>query len=59
MKVLKAYNSEAINRFHQRKVHNTEIVETPHDDPPEPPAPENDMPQVIGSSLDMSVRAHK
>ena len=24
MKALKAYNSEAINRFHQRKVHNTE-----------------------------------
>ena len=29
MKALKAYNTEAINRFHQRKVHNTEIVETP------------------------------
>ena len=28
MKTLKAYNTEAINRFHQRKVHNTEIVET-------------------------------
>ena len=28
MKALKAYNTEAINRFHQRKVHNTEIVET-------------------------------
>ena len=26
---LKAYNTESINRFHQRKVHNTEIVETP------------------------------
>ena len=26
MKALKAYNTEAINRFHQRKVHNTEIV---------------------------------
>ena len=32
MKALKAYNTEAINRFHQRKVHNTEIVETPQDD---------------------------
>ena len=42
MKALKAYISEAINRYHQRKVHNTEIVETPHDDPPEPPVPEND-----------------
>ena len=29
MKALKAYNTEAINRFHQRKVHNTEIVEPP------------------------------
>ena len=29
MKALKAYNTEAINRCHQRKVHNTEIVETP------------------------------
>ena len=33
MKALKAYNTEAITRFHQRKVHNTEIVETPQDDP--------------------------
>ena len=33
MKALKAYNTEAINRFHQRKVHNTEIVETPQNDP--------------------------
>ena len=36
MKALKAYNTEAINRFHQRKVHNTEMMETPQDDPPEP-----------------------
>ena len=42
MKVLKAYNTEAINRFHQRKVHNTEIEETPQNDPPGPPVPEND-----------------
>ena len=42
MKALKVYNTEAINRFHQRKVHNTEIVETPQNDPPEPPVPEND-----------------
>ena len=33
MRALKAYNTEAINRFHQRKVHNTEIVETPQDKP--------------------------
>ena len=31
MKALKDYNTEAINRFHQRKVHNTEIVETSQD----------------------------
>ena len=36
MKALKADNTEAINRFHQRKVHNTEVVEIPQDDPPEP-----------------------
>ena len=36
MKALKSYNTEAITRFHQRKVHNTEIVETPQDDPPGP-----------------------
>ena len=42
MKPLKAYSTEAINRFHQRKVHNTESVETPQDDLPEPPVPEND-----------------
>ena len=42
MKALKAYNTEAINRFHQTKVHNTEIVETPQNDLPEPLVPEND-----------------
>ena len=36
MKALKAYNTEAINRFHQRKVHNTEILETLQDEPPGP-----------------------
>ena len=41
MKALKANNTEAINRFHQRKVHNAEVVETPQDDPPEPPVPDN------------------
>ena len=53
MKALKAYNSEAINRFHRRKVHNTEIVETPHDDPPEPPVPANDSPDLPESDLDI------
>ena len=50
MKALKAYNTEAINRFHQRKVDNMEIVETCQDDPPGPPVPENDFPE---SDLDI------
>ena len=52
MKALKAYNTEAINSFHQRKVHNTEIVETPQDDPPGPPVPENGLPDLPESDLD-------
>ena len=54
MKALKVYNTEAINRFHQRKVHNTEIVETPQDDPLAPPVPENDLPDLPESDLDIS-----
>ena len=42
MKALKACNTEASNRLHQRKVQNIEIVETPQNDCPEPPVPEND-----------------
>ena len=42
MKALKAYNTEAINIFHQRKFHNTEIGESPLNDLPEPSVPEND-----------------
>ena len=53
MKALNAYNSEAINRFLQRKVHNTDIVETPQDDPPGPPVPENDLPDLPESDLDI------
>ena len=53
MKALKAYNTEAITRFHQRKVRNTAIVETPQDDPPEPPVPENDLPDLPESDLDI------
>ena len=53
MKALKAYNTEAINRFHQRKVHSTEIVETPHNDLPEPSVPENDLPDLPESGLDI------
>ena len=46
MKALKAYNTEALTRIHQRKVHNTEIVDTPQDEPPGPPVPENDLPDL-------------
>ena len=53
MKALKAYNTEAINTFHQRKVHNTEIVEAPQDDPPGPTVPENDLPDLPESHLDI------
>ena len=53
MKALKAYNTEAINRFHQRKVHSTEIVETPQNDLPEPPGHENDTPDLPESDLDI------
>ena len=53
MKALKSYNTESITRFHQRKVHNTKIVETPKDDPPVPPVPENDPPDVPESDLDI------
>ena len=53
MKALRAYNTEAINRFHQRKVHNTEIVETPQNHLPEPPVPENDPPDLPESDLNI------
>ena len=45
MKALKGYNTEAITRFQQRKVHNTEIVEIPQDDPPGPPV--KDLAQAL------------
>ena len=51
MKALKAYNTEAISRFPQRKVHNTEIVETPQDDPP---ATEFRQPLQVQIHLEMS-----
>ena len=53
MKALKAYNTEAISRFHKRKVHNTEIVEEPQDDPPGPPVSENDLPDLPESDLNI------
>ena len=53
MKALKAYNTEAINRFHQGKVHNTEIVEIPQDEPPGPPVPKFDLTDLSESDLDI------
>ena len=53
MKALKASNTEVITKFHQRKVHNNVIVETPQDDPPGPPVPENDLPDLPQSDLDI------
>ena len=53
MKALKAYNTEAITRFYQRKVHNTEIMETPQDDPTGSPVPENDLPDLPECDLDI------
>ena len=53
MKALKAYNTETINRFHQRKVHNTEVVEIPQDDPTEPPVPDNGPSDLPESDLDI------
>ena len=53
LKALKAYNTEAISRFHKRKVHNTEIVEEPQDDPPGPPVSDNDLPDLPESDLNI------
>ena len=55
IKALKAYNTEAINRSHERKVRNTEVVETSQDDPPEPPVPDigpSDLPAIDLDILD-------
>ena len=53
MKALKSYNTEAISRFHQRKVHNAEIVEPSQDYSSGPPVPENDLPDLPESELDI------
>ena len=42
MKALKAYSTEANNRFHQRKIPNTENGESLQNDLPEPSVPEID-----------------
>ena len=51
MKAMKAYNTEAIIRFHQRKIHNTEVVEIPQDDPPEPSVPDSGLSDLAESDL--------
>ena len=53
MKALKPYNTEAIYRYHQRKVHNTEDVEIPQDDPPKPSVPNNGPSDLSESDLDI------
>ena len=53
LKALKTYNTDAISRLNKRKVHNTEIVEEPQDDPPGPPVSENDLPDLPESDLNI------
>ena len=54
MKYLNPYNTEAINRFHQRKVHNTEVMEIPQEDPPEPLVPDNGHSALPESDLNIT-----
>ena len=51
MKALKAYNTEALNRFHKRQVHNTDVVELPQDNPPELSVPDSDLSDLPESDL--------
>ena len=49
MKAFKAYNTETINRFLKWKLHNTDVVEAPQVDPPEPSEPDSglsDLPET-------------
>ena len=48
---LKAYNTEAINRFHKRKVQNTDVVEIPQEDPPECSVPDSDLSDLTESDV--------
>ena len=50
---LKAYNTEGLNRFHKRKVHNTDVVQIPQDDPPEPSVPDPGLSDLPESDLDI------
>ena len=51
MKALKAYNTEAINRFHQRKVHSTDVMEEPQEDPPGPSEPDSGLSELPETDL--------
>ena len=53
MKALNAYNTEALNRFNKRKVLNTDVVEIPQDDPPEPSVPDSGLSDLPESDLDI------
>ena len=53
MKALKAYNTEALNRFHKRKVNNTDVVEIPQDDPPKLYVPDSGLSELPESDLDI------
>ena len=50
-KTLKAYNTEAINRFQKTKVHNTEVVEVPQKDPTVPSVPDSGLSDLAESDL--------
>ena len=51
MKDLKAYNTEAFNRFHKRKVHNIDVVEETQLDPPEPSDPDSGLSDLSETDL--------
>ena len=50
-RALKAYNTDALNRFHERKVHSSDVVEIPQDDPPEPSVPDPSLSDLPESDL--------
>ena len=51
MKGLKAYNTEAINWFHKRKVHTTDVVEEPQIDAHEPSDPDSGLSGLPATDL--------
>ena len=53
MKALKAYNTDALNRFHKREIHNTDVVEEPQVDPPEPSEPDSGLSELPESDPDI------